>query len=502
MTVTEYSTAPPTRRVLPPVKPPRVQPKPSIPALLAAVVGLSACICVAVAGVRGDLPADGAMTLIVFVVAVWMWIFAPVDDTYVALAAALALVVLGSIEAQDFTGALGDNVIWLLLGSFVVAAAVTASGLSARVSARVLSVAKSPRQLVHLVSFALLATTFAIPATSGRAALALPVFLSLAAVLRHRPKLVLSLAVVFPSVILFSAIGSLLGAGAHLVTGEIVRAATGSGIDFVTWMVLGLPLALVWSHLCAEVALLMFTDRAERSQPLTVRRTDLLAEGDNGSGPLSPTQRRMVLLLAAIVVLWCTEPVHGVDAAIVAMLGAMVAVAPRLGATTLGAALKTIPWALLLFMAATLCLGIALTTNGAAQWAADLVFEPMRGLGGSAGWIFVVVVVVISLASHLFVQSRSARSAVLIPVIVATAPALGLDPTALAFISTAAAGFCITLTSSAKPVAMFAASETVPGYVGGHLLRLSAVLAPLSIALLLVFALWIWPALGLSPYTF
>lgn len=510
MTVTAYSTTPPdprTRAGRPSSPPPRfggrkvVVPKPRLSTLVSVIFLLALCICVAAAGLWSDLPVDGAITLVVFLVAVWMWIFAPVEDTYVALGAALTLVVLGPIDSEDFTRTLGENVIWLLVGSFVVAAAVTASGLSARVAARVLSVARTPRQLVHLVTFVLLITTFAIPATSGRAALALPVFMALAAVLRHRPALVVCLALVFPSAILFSAIGSLLGAGAHLVTSEIVRTSTGSGIDFLTWVLLGLPLAVVWSHSCAETVLLLFTDRHERKRRLAVDRADLLADGDHPSGPLTAAQRRMVALLATVVLLWCSEPLHGVDPAIVAMLGAMVAVAPHIGATTLGAAVKTIPWTLLLFMAATLCLGVALTTSGAAQWVADQFFEPMKGLGGSATGVFIIAVVVISLSAHLFVQSRSARSAVLIPVIVATAPAVGIDPTAAAFISTAAAGFCITLTSSAKPVAMFAASETLPGYGSGHLLRLSTVLAPISIVLLLVFALWVWPALGLTLHT-
>lgn len=109
--------------------------------------------------------------------------------------------------------------------------------------------------------------------------------------------------------------------------------------------------------------------------------------------------------------------------------------------------------------------------------------------------------ILLSLVSHLLVQSRSARSAVLVPIVVAMAPAVGIDPAAAAFASTAAAGFCLTLTSSAKPVAMFAASETVPGYSNTHLLRLSAALAPVSIALVLVCSLWVWPALGLSLYS-
>ncbi|MFD4403547.1 SLC13 family permease [Nocardia sp. NPDC058499] len=474
--------------------------RPAWAPLLAAIAGILVCLGFLAAAATGDLGHDALITLVVFVAAIWMWVFAPVPDTYVALGAAVALVVTGPIDTETFTGTLGDSVIWLLVGSFVIAAAVTATGLSARIAARVLTLARTPRQLMHLLTAVLLVTTFAIPATSGRAALALPVFLALATVLRHRPQLVLALAVGIPSVILFSAVGSLLGAGAHLITSEIVATATGEGYHFVQWLILGLPLAVVWSHLAAEIALALFADRAERRTPLTVPATAFAeSAGADVRGPLSAPQRRVLGVLAAVVVLWCTEALHGVDPAVVAVLGALLATAPRIGGTTLPAAAKTIPWTLLLFMAATLCLGIALTTTGASAWLAGLVFDPVRSLGAAAGPVFLVLTVVVSLLAHLMIQSRSARSAVLVPIIVATAPAVGVDAAAAAFLSTAAAGFCHTMTSSAKPMAVFAASDTVPGYRPEHLLRYSAVLAPLSVALLLAFAVWVWPQLGMSP---
>lgn len=496
MTVTEFRTVPRRAR---PAGPPRTGRAVEWAPLLAAAAGFLICLGPAIAAVTGDLGRNGFVTLVIFVAAVWMWVFAPVPDTYVALGAAVALVVAGPLDTDTFTGTLGDSVIWLLVGSFVIAAAVTASGLAARIAARVLTVARTPRQLVHLLTGALLVTTFAIPATSGRAALALPVFLALAAVLRGRPQLVLVLAIAIPSVILFSAVGSLLGAGAHLITSEIVAAATGREFAFLPWMVLGLPLAAVWSHLAAEVALLLFADRAERRTPLRVPADAFDDAGPGVRGPLTAPQWRMILLLAAVVLLWCTEGSHGIDPAVVAVLGALLATAPKIGATTLPSAAKTIPWTLLLFMAATLCLGIALTTSGASGWLGSLIFGPVRSLGAAATPVFLVVTVVVSLAAHLVIQSRSARSAVLIPIVVATAPAVGADPLAAAFLSTAAAGYCHTMTSSAKPMTVFAEADGVPGFRAEHLLRYSAVVAPISVALLLAFAVWVWPFLGSAP---
>lgn len=74
---------------------------------------------------------------------------------------------------------------------------------------------------------------------------------------------------------------------------------------------------------------------------------------------------------------------------------------------------------------------------------------------------------------HLLVQSRSARSSVLVPLVVALSPAIG--------------------------VALFAKVEGTTTYRPKDLLRLSAVLAPISAGLVLLFSLVVWPLLGL-PY--
>ncbi len=116
---------------------------------------------------------------------------------------------------------------------------------------------------------ALIVTAFAVPSTSGRAAL-VPVFVALATVLADRPRLVRALALLFPTVILLSAVASLLGAGAHLITSQILVTATGTGFDFATWMILGLPLAIVSSHAAAELVLLLFTSADDRRGRLTV----------------------------------------------------------------------------------------------------------------------------------------------------------------------------------------------------------------------------------------
>ncbi len=519
--ITVYATSPPQRTRASMPDPPSLGHRllgwwtwRRLPGALAALVVLAALAFLGfgpalpvvdpVSGHASVLEPAGRVTLAIFTVAVWTWAFTPLDDTYTALGAGVALVLCGVVSADALFDTLGDDTIWLLVGAFVLAVGVTTSGLATRCAAWLVSGEGSTRYLVHLVTTALVVTTYAVPATSGRAALVLPVFAAIAAVVTEHGgggedgsdrRIVRALSLLFPTVILLSAVGSLVGAGAHLVTSRVVQTATGTGFSFAGWLMLGLPLAFVSSHLAAELILRLFCSPADRRRRLRITVADMQRHVETPvSGPLTVLEGRAALLIVAVVVLWCTESLHGVHPAVVALVGGLIATSPRYGSITLKKSLGKVPWSLLLFMAATLALGDALITSGAADWVARAVFG---GLGVTTPVPFLVVTIVVSTLAHLVIQSRSARSAVLVPIVVAMAPTMGVAPAAAAFASTAAAGFCHTLPSSAKPVALFSDVPGIPTYEPADLRRLSLVLGPLTAALVLVFSLYVWPLLGL-----
>ncbi|WP_406688316.1 SLC13 family permease [Saccharopolyspora sp. ID03-671] len=446
------------------------------------VFGVLAVLTVPAQSPEGSLSRDGVLTLVVFGAAIIGWTRARVDDTFVALLAAAVLAVLGVLESERLFAALGEDQIWLLVAAFMLAAGINRTGLPARIALGLAGRARTPRSLCHLLALGLVGTALLIPSTSGRAAMALPLHRALSSALPER--LVRTTGLLVPVVILLSAIATLTGAGAHLITSQVLAATTGEGIGFGWWLLWGLPFALVSSHLAAE--LVLRTGGADRRTPLRVDVAALRAELEVPE-TMRPAEVRAAALLAVVVLLWSTEPWHGLPPALVALGAALLVVSPRFGTVPMKAAVGEIPWSLLLFMAATGALGTALTDSGAAEWIAG------HALVGDSPVTLLVAVVALSTALHLLVTSRSARSAVLVPLLVPAALAVGANPVAVAFASTAAAGFCHTLPSSAKPLALFADE-----YEPRELRRLALVLGPLTAALVLLFALLIWPALGLS----
>jgi di/tricarboxylate transporter len=428
------------------------------------------------------LAPEGRKALAILALAMVGWTMTRLPEAFVAIAAAVALVLTGATPERALYATLGDELVWLLLAAFVIAAVVKESGLAERALAPFL--ARRPRfvTLVAGLTVAIAATAFVLPSTSGRAALLLPVFAAVAAALPD-PRLVRPLALLFPSVILLSAGGSLIGAGAHLVAVEAIRGATGLSLGYLDWSLLGLPLALAACAAAALLILALFTPRA------------LLGARIGRTAAAAPGRRhgRMAGALAALVALWATEPWHGLGAGLVALLGALALLTPAFTDRKTKDVFRAVDVELLVYMAATMLIARAVAGGGADRWLAGgaLAALPAELLAHPA--FMAAALAALSVAAHLAVVSRSARAAVLIPAVALPAADLGHDAAVTVLIAVMGTGFCQTLTASAKPVAVFAGADA-RGFSPADLLRLALALAPLKAALVAGFALMVWPA--------
>ena len=70
-----------------------------------------------------DLDTPARRSLTIFAVAIVGWTMTPLDDTFVALAAAVAMALFVVGSPDDLFRALGDNLIWLLVAAFIFGAA-------------------------------------------------------------------------------------------------------------------------------------------------------------------------------------------------------------------------------------------------------------------------------------------------------------------------------------------------------------------------------------------
>lgn len=456
--------------------------------------GLAVLLAVALAAALWTLPQSlsetGRLALFVTGLAVIGWTLTPLPDSLVAIASAVALVGLGVVGSDDLYATLGKEMIWLLVAAFVIGAVLKASGLVERLALWATRPFATVTGLFFGLAGIIAATAFLVPSTSGRAALLLPIFLALADRMPD-PRLVRPLALLFPTVILLSAGGSLIGAGAHFVAVDAIEGLTGTAIDFFFWMLLALPFALLSSVVGVALILALFVPADLRCLP--VMGPDVDAAG-NAKTPLTIRQKRVGWAIAAIVGLWITIPLHGLDIAVIAIAGAALLLARPFTDLKPKEAFKSVETELLLFLATASLIATGLMQSEADQWlAAGLIALLPASLVGSFPAVAAFAALV-ALAAHLAINSRSARAAVLIPAFALPLAGLGHDPALLILITVLGTGYCQTLMASAKPVALYGGLERGT-FEQKDLMCLALPLLPVMFGLLVVFALYVWPLL-------
>jgi di/tricarboxylate transporter len=188
-----------------------------------------------------SIPAErAALSLIVFGTASALWTFARLNATLVGLAAAGILVAAGAVPPADLAGIATSDIIRLMIGAFVLGEAIIVSGLATRLTSLILAQARRVDQLFWLTAAAMALLTFLVPSTSGRGAVALPLFRALSGELDEAA--VRGLALLIPTIVLTTTIAALTGAGSHLIANDMLHAAGLDPVGYGAWALNGLPL--------------------------------------------------------------------------------------------------------------------------------------------------------------------------------------------------------------------------------------------------------------------
>lgn len=420
------------------------------------------------------------LAMFIFGAAVIAWTMTKWDATLVSVLAAFAMAATGLQGEKQALYALGDPFIMLLIGGFMMGGAFLQTGLSVRLANFFASRSRSVGHLFYLLTTALVLLSFVIPATSGRAAVMAPVYLSFAVATDNR-NIRRALALLFPTIIVLSCVTNYLGAGANIMTADIVRRLCGTDIGYLDWLLLGLPVGLLSCYGSTWILLRVFLTQQEREQGFALQTSPTAFSEEK-----TVAQRRTLAVMVGLLVLWTTEHLHGIEPGMVAIGGAMLLCLPQAGVMKFKEAVKSVEWTLILFMAATIEISDGLIASGAITF----LMEHLQGsISGSNGWVIVAFAVGLSLFSHLVITSRTARVTVLLPLLITLGGAGGQSTFLLAFAANAAMGYCLTLPMSAKPVAMFS-GVSEDSYSAKDLLHLSAWLLPVHLVLFVGLYYW------------
>lgn len=437
-----------------------------------------------------DLETPARLALAAFGCSIVWWTTTSISPGLIALAAAAFLMITGVLTPAAGWEAATSGAVGLVAAAFVIGAAIHQCGLAGRMTRRCMSGAKTVNAAAWRLTGLLTLLAWLIPSTSARAALALPVHRAISSGAGpDAGKISRAFSLIAPAAILTSTIVSLTGAGSHLVANDLLHHASGERISFAKWIVYGLPFGVLATAATVAAALFLFLDRRSRGLPLDLHLSS--------PAPWSRIEISTAAILAIALLLWMTTAWHGIPIAAVAVAAAVIFALPKLGPLTWRKALGSVSWNLVAFVAGALALGNALISTGAAAGIVGWKLET-AGFGKTLPWYGALLpLAVITLTSHLYITSHIARTAAIMPPLLAASISAGLDPVAVTFIATVGMNFCLTFPVSSKALLMF---QNAPGggFTNGDLLRLAAVSGTAHLILIGVFHLTYWKWTGLT----
>jgi solute carrier family 13 (sodium-dependent dicarboxylate transporter), member 2/3/5 len=413
-----------------------------------------------------------------------LWITETLPMPVTALLGASACVVMRVAPAKEVFAPFADPLMFLFIGSFILARAIFLHGLDRRLAYGVLSLPwLGGRPSRILLAFG--AVTAAISgwvSNTATTAMMFGIGVALLAVMERpgadgRSRLDPRFATGLMLMTSFSAsIGGLatpVGTPPNVIGIGFIRTQLGAEVTFFEWMAIGAPTVLV-----LFLALYAYLNYAS---PAGVTRLTESAEAisreRSSLGPWSPGERSVAVAFGVTVLLWITPGliamVLGEGSALYRELGARLpeGVAALLGAMLLFAlpggpgrrAIQweeavQIEWGVVLLYGGGFALGVLSFSTGLAE-AMGRGLTGLVPLQGEFGLLVASVLVAVLVSET---TSNTASANMVVPVVISVAKAAGMDPLAPALAATMAASLGFMLPVSTPCNAIVYGSGRIP----------------------------------------
>ena len=392
------------------------------------------------------LTVEGKTCLAILLFAVTLWVTEAMPFPATSL---LVLILIPAFGITDFASAVragfGNPLVVFFIGVLFLSTGFTISGLGTRMVLHVLRLAgtRTDRVLLGFITAGALLSMWITDMAVAAVMLPLGVGVLKDAGLKplksnYGRALMISCAY-GP---LIGGIGTPAGTAANLIALSYLEELAGVSISFGQWMLLGVPAALLMIPLGWWLLLRLFPPELER---LPFEEADIDAKLA-ALGPLEPVERKTLVIFALTITAWLVTPWMAsltggrVDPPVqaVALLGGLTLFLPTIRVMSWKEAQQNMDWGGVMLIVAGLSLGLAVFETGAARWLAQLLLGNLI-LVPALLRPFVIVIAVAML--HLLFSSNTVTGSLIMPILLALAIDLGLDPWTIA----APAAFTSTL---------------------------------------------------------
>lgn len=399
------------------------------------------------------------LMLAIFAASIILWITNAIPNYLTSLIVIISLILCKVVPEKEALAQLGHPVMWLNIMSFVLASMLVTTGIAKRFALWfLLKFGKSAGSV--FLSFLVINTILSacISSTTGKAAIMLPIFMVISAIYGARPgegKTNFGRSLVLQNLLQIN-LGAgvyMTGSGANLLAVAIIGGAIGGKIYYGDWLMAMFPVMVGIMLIGYLLAMKVFFPLSpDERKPQIEGGMERLRQEYMKLGNLSTQEIKSIVIFGLILGFWATDRLHGISATIVAFVGAIIALLPRIGIVKWNDV--EIPWHLMLFSAGAYALGSGLSLTDLPSISVNAIFDQL-GVGGDTHfWVLYVIMTGVMAFSGLIFQSTAMRAMIFVPIAIGVAGRFGYDIVSLALPTAFMIEHVYVLPFNSKPAAL------------------------------------------------
>ena len=398
--------------------------------------------------------------LAIFVAAIILWITEAIPNYLTSLFVILAIVLTNVTSQEEAFSQLGHPVMWLNILSFVLASMLVKTQAAKRFALWfVIKFGKNSFWVIFSFLVINIVLSAFISATTAKATILLPIFMVIAAIYgatggNNRNNFGRNLVLQNLFQINIGASGFLTGSGANLLAASLIAGAMGwSLFSYQDWFIAAFPLAIILILLGWLVgAKIMFPLKKGEDQPQIEGGLQSFKEEYLKMGKITKEEYKAIAIFVCVLILWATDKQHGINQTVVAFIGAVAALTPKIGVVKWNDI--DIPWHLMIFSAGAYTLGAGLEATSLPATLVEVTFNRLGISQATPFWVLYLVLTGLMLFSALLFQSKTMRALIFIPIAIGIANRFGYPILSLAFPLALLIEHVYVLPFNSKPAAL------------------------------------------------
>ena len=329
-----------------------------------------------------DISPEAHDLLAIIAAAVVFWIAAPIPIYFTGILISVVPWALGIIPINIAFSGFASNTFWFLFAAMGMAGCIGESGVARRIALWLMSKVEPTFNRIFLViAIIMFVLGYILPLAAARVALMLailtPIIPLFGAPIKSNIGKAITLAVVMLG--LASAWQILTGGAPGLILWGVLS-DIGYEVSWLQWAaIMFIPTVLMFTIMYIAIKKL-FPAEVDQAPGGKERVAQELAK----LGPMTPVEKRALVILGLIVLLWLTEPLHQLGTDVVGICGVFLFLIPGIGTTSFETFVKKlVPWPLMIFIGAILSLAAMAASTGIDSFIDNVIVAPIYSIAGN-----------------------------------------------------------------------------------------------------------------------